>query len=55
MPNNGDVHNAKSISPFFLVTPFHLQNLPILLEIVLDKAFVLICLHCSFIEAKFCQ
>jgi hypothetical protein len=31
---------------------FHLENFEILLEIFLDKAFVLVCLHCSFIGGK---
>jgi hypothetical protein len=31
---------------------FHLDDLSILLEIVLDKAFILVRLHCSFIGGK---
>ncbi len=36
----------------FSLKPFHLQNLAVLLDIVLDKAFLLVCLHCSFIGWK---
>jgi len=31
---------------------FHVEDLLILLEIVLDKASILVCLHCSFIGGK---
>jgi hypothetical protein len=31
---------------------FHLEDLLVLLEIVLDEAFVLVYLHCLFIEGK---
>jgi hypothetical protein len=31
---------------------FHLEDLYVLLEIVLNEVFVLVCLHCSFIGGK---